>query len=189
MHTVGYGMPRVPGLLCNILQWKIGPLFEEVLKLHSLASKNILHERLKFSFVGTSHFEKSHAKAMYANGHPNAKKSQVTEVPSFTMPGGDFQPANCYRCAVTSSDRLWFRAFHLQSLESIDESYIISVNHVTPGVFPRHFKGKHWRMRIQIRCSRDRCMMDLKLHWLPFTATPMVYWPSPCYPRWGEFDS
>ncbi len=94
---MGYGMPKVPGLL--YMQWKIGPLFEEVLKLHK---QNILGyfmemSKVKFSLIGTSRFEcqllflvihlhpfrKAMQNRSHARGHPQCnawrkwKKSQV----------------------------------------------------------------------------------------------------------------
>ena len=108
-------------------------------------------------FLGTSHFEKAmqnHAKPMSCHWISQCKKHRKWK---------KFQ-ASLWLEGISSlwasSDRFWFRAFHLQPLNPyiLHNLYIyihmyIGESYMTPGIFPKQFKGKHWQIRIQIRCS------------------------------------
>ena len=144
-------------LVCSVISCneRLAPLFEEVLKLHSLASKHIFWgTSWKWTtdvwfFLGTSHFEKAMQNLCHANGYPNAKKIASERSPKLHYGWRKF-PA-CEHHGIASdlgpfTCNPWIHRFYVIYIYIyIGESYM------TPGIFPKQFKGKHWQIRIQIR--------------------------------------
>lgn len=105
-------------LVCSVISCneRLAPLFEEVLKLHSLASKHIFWDtswtwnswRLIFPWDFT--FWESHAKPMSCQWISQCKKNRKWKKSqaSLWLEG--------ISSLWASSDHFWFRAFHLQPL-------------------------------------------------------------------------